>query len=99
MIILNQRKIYMLKKLYIDCISEVPEKKYDIPSSRGNHIIPAILYLRVDCDRKTTFSQLKVDFPLRANVLKVDIFFEEFNYEVISEEPSYEASYIFVDRS
>ncbi|XP_020604471.1 amiloride-sensitive sodium channel subunit alpha-like [Orbicella faveolata] len=26
----------------------------------------------------------------RANVLKVDIFFEELNYEVISEEPSYE---------
>ena len=32
----------------------------------------------------------------RDNVLKVDIFFEELNYEVISEEPSYEASGIFV---
>ena len=28
----------------------------------------------------------------------MDIFFEELNYEVISEEASYEASYIFVDR-
>ena len=31
----------------------------------------------------------------RDNVLKADIFFEELNYEVISEEPSYEASAIF----
>ena len=35
----------------------------------------------------------------RDNVLKADIFFEELNYEVISEEPSYEASDIFDHRS
>ena len=46
----------------------------------------------VVCKRQLTRDHL---FCSRANVLKVDIFFEYLNYEVISEELSYEASSTF----
>ena len=46
----------------------------------------------VVCKRRLTRDHL---FCSRANVLKVDIFFEDLNYEVISEELSYGASSTF----
>ena len=54
-------------------------------------------YCTLSCHEESKRSQLKNDlyytlFSFRANVLKVDIFYEELNYEVISEELSYEAS-------
>ena len=63
------------------------------------HILYCILSWNKTLNFRNSIGRSTVNLQLsssRENVLKVDIFFEELNYEVISEEPSYEASGFFV---